>query len=688
MKRITFGIIAGLIWGTTGELVHAGLPPTTLSGLNGTKKTTFNFKTPLNQSTQVSGVDSLIETGNQNILKNPGFEGGTTDWTASGGSFSAPSSGFGTGTKMGQWDSDSSGQTLLSTRVNVPPTLQGNNGVVSCKFKCDSGTCTHKLTAVDVSTDLVTAQTISSSTSQFVRTSVNFPIPTSGSVGIKIQSVAGNEPQLYIDDCYMGPAEGFNISQVSQASMYGYAKWTDTGGCQWSASQGSFANFAADNDCTSPSGSNLAGNASAPTTKVPGISFATLPPGEYQIFAYGFFWKNNTTGSACDWQFSDGTNGSGAQLTGTNGAVGFNNMMMGRFSYTTAQSNITFQIQARGNGGSSILCDIRAAAEPLIIVVNRFPTSSELAYRPDVANWFVDASVGGANPSLGTSAQTAYVGIENGSLSLTQNTGSITTWIPCTGTNDASGTTCAAGNESAGVSFYAPAGTVRACASFSHNIQLTAAATLETTFQIVETPNTAQTISQEGKSKVESGLFGASAVNATHPTEVCGTFVFTSSGRKTLRLMYEQTVSGVINANQLLADNSSVNGQRDIHWEVYPVNQSMPAPVLVGSVTSNSTGAERVERVRVTNSGSCAIASQSGSWVSSVSRPATGRCAVNFTAGMFSGAPTCVATRELGAGGVYCMINGAPTTSATEVYCTTGAADTDSTFNLICMGPR
>jgi len=55
--------------------VQAGLPPTTLSGQSSaTKPTTFTFKAPYSQATQISGIESLIETGDENMLVDPGME--------------------------------------------------------------------------------------------------------------------------------------------------------------------------------------------------------------------------------------------------------------------------------------------------------------------------------------------------------------------------------------------------------------------------------------------------------------------------------------------------------------------------------------------------------------------------------------------------------------------------------------
>lgn len=76
MKRFLTAIVA--LWSLA---TMAGLPPTTLGGQAGAAATTFNFKVPNSQATPISG-GGLIETGNMNVLPDPGAEGITTAWTA------------------------------------------------------------------------------------------------------------------------------------------------------------------------------------------------------------------------------------------------------------------------------------------------------------------------------------------------------------------------------------------------------------------------------------------------------------------------------------------------------------------------------------------------------------------------------------------------------------------------------
>jgi hypothetical protein len=114
------------------------------------------------------------------------------------------------------------------------------------------------------------------------------------------------------------------------------------------------------------------------------------------------------------------------------------------------------------------------------------------------------------------------------------------------------------------------------------------------------------------------------------------------------------------------------------------------APNADGHLLIGAT-AERIERASFTNGGSCAVGTQSGSWVASVGDPGQGLCTVNFTASTWSAAPTCtvVAYAANGTGTNVCRISSTPTTSGTEVLCfNASGTNLDTPFGLICMGPR
>jgi hypothetical protein len=699
--------------GTASNSSRLTIPKASKSTLDGlTRKEATLVYASDEKKAYIDDGSNLVKVGSGaggssgiNILSeyNPNAEDGTTDWTASGsGTFTTTTTAanVGNGSASFSFDAAATNDSVYSTTVTIPAGLYGQNCLAEFYYK---GFDSQISALVIDSSGVVTSQTLAASTG-YTKVQLNFVCPSSGTLKFGFFANA-NAAIGYWDEVHLGSAS--NISQVSQASLVGSIKYAAAASCDWGrtgAGSDSFGNFSADTDCASPT---LTGNAVDPGSKIPAIKFSSLPPGEYRIEARGFFYKYGSQDAPVYFRFSDGTNttpGSGLYSGASPDAA---MTLTGRIKYTTAQSNVTINIQgttvntsntvAIGNNNPTFL--------GLEIDVYRYPLSSETAVNYEPQNWRVDANISGANPSQGTSAVTSYTGIENGSLTLTNNNTTgynvLTAQIPCSSTNAPSGTTCSSGNESVGVSFNIPrAGDVRACVTFSSYLEVAAASSAVKTFQIVETPNNAQTISQEGKSRMFHSFGNNSVVSgggASSPFHLCGTFTFPSNGQKTLRLMYEQSVTGTLNSSIIVADADTNNGQRDIHWEVYPIGQNFNAPNLVGSVTSDSSGAERVERVKVEDSSSdsncttspCVTKLESGDWVSSATRGSTGNYVVNFNSGIFSASPVCTCSAmSFGTGSRTCTTYQA-TTSSVQVAVHNGAGTAvDGSISLICMGPR
>jgi hypothetical protein len=130
---------------------------------------------------------------------------------------------------------------------------------------------------------------------------------------------------------------------------------------------GSFGNFAEDTDCPTPT---LAGNALAPSTKIPGIKFASLPAGRYVITFEGVV----GSGSQMTLRFSDGSNTSSENYWQ---ATGVSANYVGYFSvsldYSTTQTNVTLQMQANSPSGGSTV-SVYATNLPMRISVYYYPT--------------------------------------------------------------------------------------------------------------------------------------------------------------------------------------------------------------------------------------------------------------------------------------------------------------------------
>lgn len=511
--------------------------------------------------------------------KNPDFEvGGIGNWTNSGGTFAAVTSGanllFGKGSAL--FTASGTGQYVQSALVTAP---NGLNGACQASVVFKGGDSNLKLQVLDSSSNVLAERTIESAAQNGRSFAVPFFCRAAVQYRLRVISTA-SASAIALDKMYLGE---LTTQNVSQSSLYGSIKYPATANCLWSTNtSASFISYTADTDCATPS---TTANASAPATKIPGLTFSYLPPGEYLIVSTGQFTRGaGTGGTDIYFRFTDGTNSTAVQSFGTAVATASGvPMLSGRLNLTSGQSNVTLQIQGKIAAGT-ITADVSASFADLEISVYRYPTTSELAITPSTAGWFVDANISGANPTLGLVSVASYSPIDNASLTLTQNPNSNAVGIACaSGTTSVVGGTTCSGLENIGVTFNLPAaGRVRACAEFSWLGGTSAGGIISAAFEIVETAANNVTITQEGRSRLaaQNNVPGAAALE--FPINRCGDFDFTSPGQKTLRLFYEQLASGSISVSQISADASATIGQRDIHWTVYPVTQQVPMPILVG----------------------------------------------------------------------------------------------------------
>lgn len=188
-------------------------------------------------------------------------------------------------------------------------------------------------------------------------------------------------------------------------------------------------------------------------------------------------------------------------------------------------------------------------------------------------NWHIDANIGGANPSLGTSALTSYTEVADGGLDLVINTSkdSALAEIPCSSGTSSTGYTCSGVFEHVGIAFI-PHGTgiYEACFTVAPVVGGTGGVT--TVWQVIETPNSSTSILQEGGDRVNK-TYIIGAQDTSPSSSVCGTFSFSDTSKKTLRLMREQVTVGSPSFHNLYADRYNSLGQRDIHVTVRPLTR-------------------------------------------------------------------------------------------------------------------
>lgn len=610
-----------------------------------------------NAHTALSELDrSLIPA--RNLLSNPGFEAGLAGWTASGGTYttSSTAANVGSGNSAGSWDASAAAQTFTSSAVAIPAGLYGRNGVASCLIK-GSG-ATHKLQAFDGTN--VLAETTITSLSSYARTSVNFVFPSSANVQLRLSAVASNEPLIYVDDCIVADAMGVNLSQVNQASVYGSVSQAATASCTWTTTSTSFGNFAAVANCPTPT---VSGNATAPSTKIPGITFPSLPPGDYMVMVNGVFHDATGDANQCYYRLTDGTTNSFENQAWANTLVSIMPMGLTRkFSYTTAQSNVTFQIQAKSDNATNT-CAVRAVESGFSIDVIRLPSSSELAVRPDQtpASWsgYHDSTCAWARTNTAYGDPTADT-----TCTLTErnnrNFGTVTSYL-------------SGADKLPGIVFTPTRpGRYFVCA-VTHFDNGTVA-----TGNGLELSDTNGTVIAEQYSQ-------QFVAGYTQGHTLCGIYNAASVASTTLRIRTLST-SGTLTLG-------NVSTRPAIEWSITQLDAGMSNPVIVGQVSSNTSGQERVERARITCSSSAAVQSQSGSWISSVGNVSSGVCTLTIAAGTFSSTPSCVHILKNATtlGGSYAL--NVVSTSATSIglgcYYVTGSSNcVGFESEVLCMGPR
>lgn len=650
---------------------------------------TLTFLTSIFAQAQILSQAQLNHQPPQNVLQNSGFERGLSKWGSSGVTPAVVTSGSNLLFDKASvtMDATAASQYIQSNLYTIPVGLQGANCEASIYYK--GGDTNLKLEALDGSSNVLATRTFESAATYSRKFGVTFVCPTSGQFRLRVSSTA-DAALVALDSMHLGQ---FTTMEVSQASMIASGWFAATTNCDWPKSGATIGDHGTDTACPAITVEYQAwsGLVDATDTDLPQIKFNSLPPGNYRVQVQ-FTSGCDTAPCTVQHTVGDGTTDSGevGRVTSDNNSANeFMTNLEGVFSYTTAGAR-TFKIRSAVSAGNVYLWN-NFGNKGVSFKVYRYPLASEVAFRPDTIAWRVDANIGGANPSLGTSAVTSYTEITNASLDMVQNTGSLDVQIPCSSTNPSTGLTCSAGSESVGVVFNLPkAGSVLACASTTHGTSLDANDALNAAFQIVETPNNAQTISQEGKTRVASYMVSSSAAtDQQKPIRICGTFNFSSAGQKTLRLMYEQAVTNTPNSSFLAADRDASVGQRDIHWEVYPIDQQIPAPLLVNSVVSPSSGVEQIVRASIAAPSGCTISSQSGSWLSTPTSAGAGRCAHVIAAGTFSATPSC---SIVGVGASLtahvCKIYSL-STSAIETVCV-NVSDVGANIarEIICMGPK
>lgn len=571
--------------------------------------------------------------GGKNLLTNGSFEDGISlEWSNTGGTFTQGTYTNGTDddSKYANFVASGSGQYFETTLKAVPDSL-GAGCMADLKYFGGSGN--FKLQALDSSANVLSEIALVNTTSWQKSPTIAFPCPAPGAT-MRARIISTGAGTIQGDLVYIGGNK--NISQVSQATVWAQARWAPNPSCHYAANGATvfthFSEFTADTDCNNPT---VSGRATVPGTKVPQLVVPFVPKGKYVLRINSDNQNFSGTGSSQNGCTDGITLGSersnyGPSIGNTIGAGG----LTCYFEYATDQTNVAFRPIGQGTGGTSVpgIANFESTQDEMALEMwlTRFPSDQEQAVTNEQSSWLIDANIGGEDFTFNSIAST-YTAMESPNLDLVLNTakGSANAEIPCNTTNPSTGLTCAAGSENIGVAFTPPyAGLFEACVDF----WFASAPGNATTFQLVETPNNAQTILQEGGQKTGSSGGGAQIDSSMH---VCGTFKFDSTAKRTIRLMFESPDT----ATRLIAiGRGSTLGQRDLKITVKPVLQNVARPVLTGDQVTTPGASQPIlfgfNYATTTEATPCSgtpcLLVQTGNIVTSVTRSATGQYVANF----------------------------------------------------------
>lgn len=613
------------------------------------------------------------------LLPNPGFESGgvTSGWSTSGGTANVVTAGshllFGKATAA--WTASASSQTFGSGPLTISGLAGGNcSAQIYYLYAGTNGDYTFRV--LDGSSNVLASQSLNAQSIAVPPVQITFPCgsATTNTLNWQLVSNVSSPSAIYFDNAHLG---SLGTYQISQAVMVGAAHYPVQSGCQVQTSTTSFTPFSTSGSCTA----NLIvdhndGPGTIQTTSVLNPTQFTvnnLPPGNYLV-QIGFGGFSSSQSGRSSWTIGDGTSLSGSYSmqnpTGVDIVAG--TVLSGYFSYTTS-GNRTFNLQASSTSGINVVAN-DADNQTVSFAIFRYPTTNETAYRPDQipSSW---NGMHGANCSWSSTNTTIADFPATATCTFTEksntNFGTVTSYK-------------SGANFLPGIVFTPPKlGRYFVCAVAKGNVA-GGSGSNNAFFDLSDTAGS-PTIIASGL--LFNGISGSGGVGAS--LSLCGEYDVSSLNPVTLR------IRGAAGATETAAMNV-INGSDTgpvITWTIFDMSTPVSAPLLVGSITSNSSGIERMERATVTancTSSPCTIADQSGSWITSITRSSLGQYTVNIAAGMFSANPICVTSGDAVVGGTTVVNNttNSPTSVGVSVWATSTSALIDLPFRIMCMGQR
>lgn len=574
---------------------------------------------------------------------NGGFENGTSQWSASGGSFtvSTTSGDFRSGLRGGVFDASAASQTLTSSANTLSP---GNNQV-SCWIKT---TATDYKFGIYDGTNVIVEQRIPATT-VFQKMVLNYAMSASGQMRARITSQS-NAAAIYIDDCFAGEAD--NVGNGNFATEYlsytpainittnvtSSGKWRRVGdsadlelGIDFSGAPTAFSTMEID----LPSGFLF------DTSKL----LSSSSTKEHLCFGAWFDPAGGTTRYFAEGSYVD-TNTIRVRYMNNTGALVYMSADISNSTPFTVVNGSYLRLTCNG------------------LPIQGWNSQSVYDANINPAYW----SGYHAADCLWSSTSSTYADVSAGDATCTftevvnNNFGTVTSYQ-------------ISGNNAPGIVFTPRrAGVYEVCAESSGY-------------------GPASTGQRQGKRLYDgTNVIGQTEYQTVGTTQdvfshkICGFVNASDLTSKTYKLQ-PLTASGTITLGA-----PSGSSLASVYWTIKQLSAVATAPLISGNVISGSASTERIERALVNCQGSSTINSQSGSWLSSIGNISTGACSLTFATGAFSATPVCFVGQDSSAQAYTANMIVTSTTAATIRAAhwngSTFVDETSWTAQVFCVGPR
>lgn len=344
---------------------------------------------PNNQITNLGGINALIETGNINLLSNPGFEHSTftTGWTAGGTSTqTAETSTIIHGKKA--FESVASSQTFTLTQDSTlyASQVSGMQGLVGLWMSNTQPSCSicSRAAGVTSSTNCVTAATDGR------WKSYEIPVVLSAtSNGISVSCASGSGTTL-VDEAYVGLMPIGRMPEVAQAQLAGESYFAATASCGgWTRTSTTVGAFSTDADCPGPTviRENI-GSWQTTDVDLPEQTVNNLPAGTYKA---RFIMPASEASGTVVWAINDGTT-TCQQHQGSTTSSYTQQIAECTFVYTEAGDRSFELYTATTAGAVTMDMTTTTVGSAIRFMLEYYPPSSKI-YSQNVDNTWVDCGL-------------------------------------------------------------------------------------------------------------------------------------------------------------------------------------------------------------------------------------------------------------------------------------------------------